>query len=349
MKAGRSILELAQEIDRQSRAKKDYLVGTEELRLEEAGDDYRLQAGNLSTPFAVNDLAHTQIAQHLGIPVKYYNKMRTEYPEMLVHNVNGWFTKQPATRMIRTLDGTARAFLSSKYRRIDNLEIAETVFPVISQMQDARIESCEITDARMYIKVVNPRLEQEVVPGDVVQSGIVISNSEVGLGSVSVQPLIYRLVCSNGMVVNDAATRKYHVGSRTEIGENYEIYRDETIEADDKAFLMKVRDTVMAAVDETVFTRVVDKMRAAKGVPIVGKSLTGVVELTGKEYGFSKAESEGVLTSLIRNDDMTLYGLSNAVTEYSKQVESYDRATELESIGFNILTMASALWNKINA
>lgn len=349
MKTGRNIVELAQEIDRQSRAKKDYLVGTQELRLEESEDKFRLRAGNLETPFSVNELAHKQIAQHLGIPVKYYDKMRTEYPEMLIHNVNGWFERQPSTRMIRTLDGTARAFLSSKYRRIDNLEIAETVFPIIQSMKDARIESCEVTDSRMYIKVVNPRLEQEVVPGDIVQSGIVISNSEVGLGSVTVQPLVYRLVCSNGMVVNDAAARRYHIGTRTEAGENYEIYRDETIIADDKAFLLKVRDTVMAAVDEAAFSKVVNIMREAKGVPITGKSLTGVIELTGKEYGFNKAENEGVLTSLIRNNDMTLYGLSNAVTEYSQQVESYDRATELESIGFDILTMASALWNRINA
>ena len=58
----------------------------------------------------------------------------------------------------------------------------------------------------MYIKVVNKRLEAEVVPGDIVQSGVIISNSEVGLGSVNIQPLVYRLVCSNGMVVNDAQT-----------------------------------------------------------------------------------------------------------------------------------------------
>lgn len=38
----------------------------------------------------------------------------------------------------------------------------------------------------MYIKVVNPRLQQEVVPGDIVQAGVIISNSEVGLGSVNI-------------------------------------------------------------------------------------------------------------------------------------------------------------------
>ena len=33
---------------------------------------------------------------------------------------------------------------------------------------------------------MNHKLEMQVVPGDYVQAGVVISNSEVGLGAVSV-------------------------------------------------------------------------------------------------------------------------------------------------------------------
>ena len=59
-----------------------------------------------------------------------------------------------------------------------------------------------------YIKVVNPRLTAEVVPGDIVQAGIIISNSETGLGAVCIQPLIYRLVCSNGVQCLDIFREK---------------------------------------------------------------------------------------------------------------------------------------------
>ena len=70
------------------------------------------------------------------------------------------------------MDGKARAFLSNRYRRIDNPDIARVVLPIIGEMEGARFESCEITDVRMYLKVVNPRLQAEVVPGDIVQAGI---------------------------------------------------------------------------------------------------------------------------------------------------------------------------------
>lgn len=66
-----------------------------------------------------------------------------------------------------------------------------------------RIASCEVTEGNLYLKVINKAIRAEVKPGDVVQAGFVVSNSEVGLGSLRVEPLVYRLVCSNGLIVND--------------------------------------------------------------------------------------------------------------------------------------------------
>lgn len=355
MKNGRTLMELAEELYRQNNAKKDYLIDTPALHMFHEDGKFQLGLGGQSKPpvpanlFDVNPLAHRQIGTSLGIPAKFYDKLQAEHADLLLTNVNSLFEREPARRMIRTMDGTARAFLSDKYRRIDNFEIAETVLPVIAEMPDARVESCEVTDERMYIKVVNPRLQVDVVPGDTVQSGIIITNSEVGLGSFKVQPLIYRLVCSNGMVVNDAAMRKYHVGRINTAGENYELYTDETLRADDHAFLLKARDTVRAAVDEAKFRRVVNMMREAKQIPLPVQDVPQLVELTAKEFKLSQDEGKGVLSHLIQGGDLSLYGLSNAITRHSQDVESYDRATELESIGFDVLTMPKATLKKISA
>jgi len=296
----------------------------------------------------INQIAHRQIGTHLKIPAAYYDRMLSDYPELLAENVNSWFQREPTQRMVRTLDGTVRAFLSNRYRRIDNLDIAEIVLPVIQQMEDAYFESCQITDSRMYIKVVNKRLEAEVVPGDIVQSGVIISNSEVGLGSVNIQPLVYRLVCSNGMVFNDAQTRRTHIGRVNEADENFQLFSQETLAADDHAFAMKIKDTVMAAVDETRFTRVVGMMREATTVQMNTTDIPGVVRLASKDFNITEEESTGVLQRLIEGKDLTLYGLSNAVTRFSQDVDSYDRATALEGIGYNILSMPRQQWNRIN-
>jgi hypothetical protein len=250
--------------------------------------------------------------------------------------------------MLRVLDGRARAFLSNRYLRMDHYEIASAVLPILGELPDARFESCQITDSKMYIKVINPRLQEEVVPGDIVQAGVIISNSEVGLGSVNIQPLIFRLVCSNGMVVNDAATKRNHVGRVNDAEENFLLYSDKTLAADDHAFLLKVQDTVRAAVDEAKFSQVVGMMRDATEARMNTADIPGVVKLAGREVGITDSEQTGVLQYLIEGNDLSLYGLANAVTRHSQDVESYDRATDLEVIGYNVLAMDRRLWSRIN-
>jgi hypothetical protein len=197
----------------------------------------------------------------------------------------------------------------------------------------------------MYIKVVNPRLEAEVQTGDIVQAGIIISNSEVGLGSVSVMPLAYRLVCLNGMIVNDLGQRKYHAGR--ELEESWELYSDETLQAEDNAFMLKLADIVRAAVDEARFTSVVDKLREAVDIRITA-SVPQVVELTAKQYGLTQSEGNDVLQHLISGGDLSRYGLSNAVTRASQDVQDYDRATALEGVGWQIAVMPREVWAVIN-
>jgi hypothetical protein len=353
MKAGMTLLEMAQEITRQRDTAADYLVDTRRLEMDASGNGIVMKmigddGADAIEPLDVRPIAHRQIGTHLKIPAPYYDRMLDLNPGLLADNVNSWFRREPVQRMVRTIDGSARAFLSNKYRPIDNHEILEAVLPVIGEIPDARCESCQITESRMYVKVINPRLQTEVSVGDIVQAGIMISNSEVGQGAVSVQPLILRLICMNGMVVNDARTRRNHVGRVNSSDENFLLYSDKTLEADDRAFMLKIQDTVRAAVDEAKFGRVVDIMRQASGAKMDTGNIPGIVKLAGKDYGLTEGESNGVLNRLIEDHNFTLYGLSNAVTRYSQDVDSYDRATDLEGIGYNILTMDPGYWNRLN-
>ena len=234
MKTGLTIEQMAQELLRQSKAKQDYLVNTGSLSLSVTSDapQLRVTENGLDkiTPLDIRQTAHRQLGTYLGIPQKYYELMRTDAPELLAYNANYWFSQKNELRTLRTMDGCARAFLSNRYRRIDNLDIASVTLPVIGELPEARFVSTQITDDFMYIKVVNPRLQADVVPGDVVQAGVIISNSETGLGSVTIQPLIYRLVCSNGMVINDAKTRRNHVGRAATSEEDFSIYYNRIFE-----------------------------------------------------------------------------------------------------------------------
>jgi hypothetical protein len=119
----------------------------------------------------------------------------------------------------------------------------EAVLPTLMEDQQLTVESCQVTPTKLFLKATTPRLTAEVLKGDVVQMGLCISNSEVGAGSVKVEPLLYRLVCLNGMIVNDLAMRRYHIGSRQGNGDNEDaiqaFLRDETRAANDKAYFRR--------------------------------------------------------------------------------------------------------------
>lgn len=100
--------------------------------------------------------------------------------------------------------------------------------------------------------------------------------------------------------------------------------------------------------EEARFSQVIDIMRNATAAKMNTADVPELVRLTSRDFHITEDESAGVLQHLIEGNDLTLYGLSNAVTRHSQNVESYDRATALESIGYKILTMPSRQWSKIN-
>ena len=342
MKQGKTLEGLGRELERQRRARKDFVADTRSLGLitDDKGSLLTMATGQDRQEFCVNDLAHQQISARLGIPYRYYQKMQMEQPHLLDENVNTWFQKTPERRMVRVLDGNVRAFLSDRYRRLDHLELCAAVLPIIHGMKGASIESCEVTETHLYLKVIHKKMKAEISLGDAVQAGFVISNSEVGMGSLKVEPLVYRLVCKNGLICKDYAQKKYHVGRQAEGNreEAYEIYSDETLKQDDKAFFMKVQDTVRCAVDEARFQMTVNKMREAMQIPMEHEPVKAV-ELLADKFQLTQNERGDVLRQLFMSGDSSRYGLVNAVTAASKIAKDYERAMELERIGGEILSM----------
>lgn len=154
MLQGRTLQGLAAEIQRQDKAKRDFLVPTSEMKMVSTYEGTHFAVNGIGE-FGLTENAHRQLGEYCGIPAGYYNKL-AEYPDMLATNVNHWLNVRGGdNRMIRTLDGNARAFLSDRYRRIDNVQVAETVLPMISRLDGAEVKSCEVTENRMYLKVVN--------------------------------------------------------------------------------------------------------------------------------------------------------------------------------------------------
>ena len=178
--------------------------------------------------------------------------------------------------------------------------------------------------------MITPRIAFEVAPGDVVQAGVVVSDSEVGCGMLSVQPLAFRLVCGNGLIASDRMLRKTHVGRPLDSEPPTGIvFKDDTLQAD-PGFLPEGPRHRRDAGSESTLRLVGEKLRRTKEIPLAGDPVQAI-EVLGQRHGLTETERAGVLRSLIEGGDLSGFGLVNAVTHFSQQVADYDRATELEA------------------
>jgi hypothetical protein len=353
MKTGRTLVDLQAEVERQAIVKRDALVPSRVMRVHANGAT-NLQFAGADWP--LSDRALWQLGAHLTIPWRWMEQLRAHHEDWRVDDeplfdatFNTLLDARPEKerRLVRTLDGGARAVLSDRYRPLDNLPILNAVLPTLQDRKgiDWSQASMQVTEDRLYLKLVDSKLTADVKVGDPVQAGVMVTNSEIGLGAFTVTPMLFRLICTNGMVRPDPGNRrsKIHVGGLLGSGgedgpEAYEWLSDEAITARNLATIFEMRDVVSAAFDEAVFQKGIERAREATGVKIEGDPVKAV-EWLANEYTLNEAERTGVMRSLITGGDLSLWGMVNAVTAHAQQVESYDRSTELEAVGGRLLDL----------
>lgn len=352
---GKTLQQLAIEVAEQKKSKRDFLVPSNRIKMVKEDGLELLIPGRTSgmvptvDHFGIRDLAHGQIAERLNIPKRYYDMMKERAPDLLLDNVNHWLGTTDDRRMIRTMNNQARAVLSDHYRRLDNDELAEHLLPPLFDIPGITVKSAEITETRLYLQVVNTRVQGEVRKGDIVQAGVCISNSEVGCGALQIQPLVFRLICLNGAIMNDSRLRRSHLGIRQTGGGDsgmelpWERLSDEAMAANDKALWLAARDIAKSSLEDAIFQQNLEMMRKAAGQKIE-RTPQDVVELIAKKYNLNEGEEESVLAFLASGGDMTRWGLTNAVTRLANDITNYDRAVELERIGGQILEMPDNVW-----
>jgi hypothetical protein len=341
MKSGLTVNDLASQIVADRAQLKDYIGDTRFMRMA-SPDSFMLRNGS-EIDLNPTDLFHQQVADKAGIPQRYYDKMKSENPDLMVQNVNSWFDRTPSKRLVRTTNGRARAFLTDGYRPLDNYDVAENLLPVLAKT-GLRIVSSQITETRLYIQAVSDRLTADVKVGDAVQQGITIRNSEVGKGSLAIEDLIWRLSCLNGAIYGNVM-RQAHIGGsrRGDVSFAEEItFTSETRKLSDKAFWSQAKDAVAQLLTPESLDRKIEKMKRATKIEI--EKPAAAIEMVSDEFNLNEAESDGVLAALIKGGDLTAWGMSNAVTAQAHDIADQDRAYEFEKIGARIIELPRSKW-----
>lgn len=353
LRRGKSLIELATELQRVQNVAKDFLVPTSKLAMTSEGE-LGFQNGSTHT-FKLNNWSSGQLASYTDIPKGYFDRIKAEDPKLFAKNVNHGLQRKAApseSRMVRVLDGNVRAFVSNKFRRgLGNFELLEANLPILLD-HGFEVQSSELTEKRLYVKAVSPKVTAQIKVGDVVNFGIILSNSDVGAGEFKLETFIYRLSCLNGMVGQKLSSARHITRAISGGEEAAELFSDRTLNLSDAAFFSGMKDLFLNAIKPENFDLAVNKIREAADRKIQNTDLEQVVELamsTTKTQG--EGIKHGILAALMTGNEgagLTQWGLANSFTRAAQDLTlSYDTATELERAGGEIVELEASQWKKI--
>jgi hypothetical protein len=351
--------------------KQDFIAPTKELQFRTVEIDDQPQSeivieGNGGEPtrfLKVNDLCFDQIAQKNGLDVRTARRLQSEYSREYDSLTNAIWQKENNKRMIRTYDdpqqgmnpsGTARAFLSDKFKTFDNSDLLESALPQLMESEaNWKIVNCAVTQKKMYI-----RLKSELITGtganvnDIMAHGIGLSNSETGAGSISAFGINWTLACLNGMQTQNI-TRKSHITSARD-GDTWNILTNETKEADNHSLKLQLRDIVSSYASRQSFDENLEKMKLASE-DIINVETTEAVENLGKVLTLSKKETSNVLDGLLKTIGQAGYEndkpvnratFVNAVTRVGNTAKA-DDVDFWQKLGGSVLNMKKTDWNRV--
>ena len=368
------------------------------LRIEGTDFEFDPTDGVRETPgtFRPTAVCDEGIADKLGVPVQYLKKMRINRPDLYDANVNGWLHGRskvrhavpnsgnlPRTEVIHPADernflirtfrgleggtGIARAFLSNGYKIIDNLDVLTAALEGVEQAgAKIEIEGCDLTDRRMYVRIVAPEVtamaptllegyrspfdqgiaraghaETGPTVGDqglpIVFAGFVLSNSETGGGAFTIVPRLVVQICRNGLTITKDATRAVHLGAK--LDEGVVKWSEDTQTKNLELIAAKARDAVATFLDGDYMTKAISELEEKAARPVNDPAKT--VTMIGQTLRFSEDRISGVLNHFIRGGQVNAGGVLNAVTSYAQTVDDADEAFDIENQAIKAFELAA--------
>ena len=242
--------------------------------------------------------AFSQLCTKLGIPTQYMKKcIEAGFTPLVMDNINNWLDNFGHKKLlIRKYGNVVRGILSDKYSICDTPEILSAIEQsgILGSMD---LKSYVINPSRFHARFVGDKMK---VVGEDLFAGIQIDSSDVGRSKLDIKFLVYKQVCTNGLVLPKEAGTVYeqkHIGIES-------AKMVETLKESFNNFSLKVNDA----------TSLIDRARDVKIRDT--ESIFGMVK-NGTKVGEDTVKD--IFTVASEHYDMSVWGIVNAITEVSQK------------------------------
>ena len=262
-------------------------------------------------PRRLKPIAQMSISNRLGIPFHYLRKCP---PDVQRLNLNHWLQHERNEKLFFRFKGDdVRAIFTPRYIPTDNLEILDKLKSLDYPM-DTKVQS-SIDDQFMMVNILDGK-QNFIINGERMTPGISLSNSEVGIASLSIAAFVLRLVCTNGMISKTQVSASYRHVSGKILNELPGVLSEVSGE------LGKKRDQFRLSIESKV------------------EHPESTISSFNNQFQLSKEEKEAVDWALPLEFGHTMFHVVNVYTKAAQYKElSADSGYKLQKVGGTILEM----------
>lgn len=270
----------------------------------------------------MTDTAFAQLCDRLGVPAKYLRKCaKSGKMDLVKQNISGWADDKCADFVVREHGGVARSIVSTEYVPYDSYKILRSLSHTVNSKRFVPAQVYLSTD-KLHVRFVDFTplpIKGETSP---LYAGFCVDSSDVGRGSLSMRYFIYRLACTNGLMISKGGGKLFSLKHAGEKMTESKIER----------FSHSMRDI------DALSRVAVEVVGENQGKKLSPEGLESLLEQAKNKISLSK-KAEDKLLWLMSEDgayDMTRWGFINSITEVA-QGYTLDTRVEMESWAGDLL------------
>jgi hypothetical protein len=270
-----------------------------------------------SEQHSLKPIAQQSIANRLGIPIQYLRKCQENIQAI---NLNHWIKYEKNEELFFRFDGNkVRAIFTPRYIPTDNMEVLQKL-ESLNYSPDTRIQ-CNLDNEFMSLSIPDGRQTFNIYR-ERITPGISVSNSEVGLASLSIASFLLRLVCTNGLISKTEVSASYRHISAKILSSLPEVLSNISGELGNRKEQIKL--SLESRVDDPEST----------------------INNFNNQFMLNKAEKEAVTWAIPLEYGFTMFSIVNVYTKAAQyKALPAESSFRLEKVGGTILGMVN---NTIN-
>jgi hypothetical protein len=318
--------EILAEMEEQEKNRKDLNLPLKSLIMQ---DDLKIKSRTYGE-FEMSDAAVNKLCSMYGFSKKHMDILKEQgRGDLVAEQFNHFILDDDKKMKLRLVDNRVKGIVSTNYKPYDDFHMFSQTKEYLDKHYDYDVDVVNLDDeyTRLRFKIndleTNMGMAEEGgIDRDLVYGGFEITNSEIGLKGMSVNSLVYRQVCTNGMMgIGSSEENEAIFGGR---GNNFSVFAQ-------KPILTRGMENAITKSDNSIYL-----FRKTKDIKVEDPNKEFV--RLGNKYNLGKIHVEGIQESFKKEPQRNIFGVLNGITRYGNSFKSdYKNRSKFEFIANDLL------------